>query len=339
MRKETLEEEYNKSIGAIDDFRKNLSEQINNLITTSDIPLGIDLESRVKEWRSIVNKLERKELQLNSVHDLTDLVGVRIILLFKRDLDVVSSLIKNNFDVISEDDKLDSLSDNKFGYQSRHYIIKIPESWLKVPSFSACKDFRAEVQVRTLSQHIWAATSHKLQYKHEESVPVQLRRALNRASAMLEVVDLEFERILIERNGYIDSLNEKSNNNLTQDELLNVDSLMFVAAKYLPPENSRIDEPFDALLNELIDNGITKVDQLIEVIQRTESHWRKDEKEKLAKAKKQSPQSWWTVDKGEDNTEARLKRGVFLTHVGLIRSATKYFFKENGETYNSIKMS
>lgn len=333
---EVLEEEYNKSIGSIDDFRKNLSDQINKLIITSNIPLGIDLESRVKDWGSIINKLERKDLKLKTIHDLTDLVGLRVILLFKRDLDVVSSLIKRYFDVISEDDKLDSLEDDKFGYQSRHYVIKVPESWLEVPSFSSCKDFKAEVQVRTLSQHIWAATSHKLQYKNEENVPVQLRRALNRASAMLEVVDLEFERILIERDRYIDLLNVKSNSNLTQDELLNVDSLMFVANKYLPSKNARKNEPFDALLNELINNDITKVDQLIEIIQSTKVKWEKDEKNSLKRAQEQPPQDWWTINQGEDNTEARIKRGVFLTHTGLIRSAAKIYFKEKGEHYESI---
>jgi ppGpp synthetase/RelA/SpoT-type nucleotidyltranferase len=36
---------------------------------------------------------------------------------------------------------------------------------------------RAEVQVRTTAQHIWAAASHKLQYKHEESDAVNGSRS------------------------------------------------------------------------------------------------------------------------------------------------------------------
>nr|WP_286176244.1 MULTISPECIES: hypothetical protein [unclassified Enterobacter] len=333
VNKGDLQDEYNKSIGAIDDFRKNLSDQLTKLIFESGVPLGINLESRVKEWGSIAEKVDRKELNLKTVHDLTDLIGFRIILLFKRDLDVISNLIKENLNVISEDDKLESLDDNKFGYQSRHYIVKIPKSWLKVPSFVSCKDYKAEIQVRTLSQHIWAATSHKLQYKNEENIPVQLRRAINRASAMLELVDLEFERILIERDGYFDILNQKSNDNLTQDEHLNIDSLRFIASRYLPIENLSGIEPYDELMSELTSNGILKVDQLVDIIKSTEEFWINEERTRVAKVSNESAKSWWTKGKGEDDTEARIKRGVFYTHVGLIRHAVEHYLEGIGKQY------
>jgi ppGpp synthetase/RelA/SpoT-type nucleotidyltranferase len=336
VNKVDLQDEYNKSIGAIDDFRKNLSDQLTKLIFESGVPLGINLESRVKEWGSIAEKIDRKDLKLKTVHDLTDLIGFRIILLFKRDLDVISDLIRKNLSVISEDDKLETLNDNKFGYQSRHYIIKIPKSWLKVPSFVSCKDYKAEVQVRTLSQHIWAATSHKLQYKNEENIPVQLRRAINRASAMLEIVDLEFERILIERDGYLDDLNKKSNDNLTRDEYLNIDSLRFIASKYLPHENLSGIEPYDELMSELTLNKILKVDQLVDILKSTEKFWMDEEKNRVAKMSNASVEYWWTKGEGEDDTEARIKRGVFYTHVGLIRNAVEHYLKENNKTFRRL---
>ncbi|HAS1136412.1 TPA: RelA/SpoT domain-containing protein, partial [Enterobacter cloacae] len=96
MNEEELESEYKKTVGAIDDFRKNVFEQLSNLIISSQVPLGINLESRVKDWLSIRNKIERKELKIITIHDISDLIGFRIILLFKRDLDVVSDIIKKN---------------------------------------------------------------------------------------------------------------------------------------------------------------------------------------------------------------------------------------------------
>lgn len=48
MNEEELESEYKKTVGAIDDFRKNVFEQLSNLIISSQVPLGINLESRVK---------------------------------------------------------------------------------------------------------------------------------------------------------------------------------------------------------------------------------------------------------------------------------------------------
>ncbi|HDR2370548.1 MULTISPECIES: GTP pyrophosphokinase [Enterobacter] len=337
MNEEELESEYKKTIGAIDDFRKNVLEQLSNLIISSQVPLGINLESRVKDWLSIRNKIERKELKIITIHDISDLIGFRIILLFKRDLDVVSDIIKKHFDVISEEDKFDSLEDNKFGYQSRHYIIKVPSAWLKVPSFKPFKNYKAEIQLRTLSQHIWAATSHKLQYKNEDSVPISLRRALNRASALLEVVDLEFERILIGREGYVETLNEKSKSNLTQDEFLNVDSLKFIADKHLPKENAKRIEPYDELLKELLLNDITKVDQLAKILDENKEFYRKKEMARLHDAMNSSGEDWWTTGQDEDDTDVRVNRGVFFSHVGLIRVAVEEHIKNLGGKYRRVE--
>jgi ppGpp synthetase/RelA/SpoT-type nucleotidyltranferase len=72
-------------------------------------------------------------------------------------------------------------------------------------SYGALAYFRMvfELQLRTLAQHIWAVASHKLQYKREASVPVPIRRSINRVSALLEMVDLEFDRVLLEREQYV----------------------------------------------------------------------------------------------------------------------------------------
>jgi len=50
----------------------------------------VPLESRVKKLESLFEKLERKTMALEHVVDLDDFVGVRIILLFKRDLEKVT---------------------------------------------------------------------------------------------------------------------------------------------------------------------------------------------------------------------------------------------------------
>jgi hypothetical protein len=57
------------------------------------------------------------------------------------------------------------------------------------------KDLKAEVQVRTVLQHAWAAISHALQYKHEQEVPKHLARQLFRLSGLLELADEEFSSL------------------------------------------------------------------------------------------------------------------------------------------------
>ncbi|HIF6332154.1 TPA: GTP pyrophosphokinase, partial [Raoultella ornithinolytica] len=198
MENNNVSADYMVNYGIANEFKKSLVDQIERVLMESDITLGVPIESRVKDLDSLMEKLERKEIDIEKVSDLDDLIGLRVILLFKRDLDLVTKCLKETFIILHEEDKLDVLEEDKFGYQSRHYIIKVPDEWLKLPTYSKFGEFKAEIQVRTLAQHIWAAASHKLQYKHEKSVPPQLRRAINRASAVLEVIDLEFERILID---------------------------------------------------------------------------------------------------------------------------------------------
>jgi hypothetical protein len=50
----------------------------------------------------------------------------------------------------------------------------------------------AEVQVRSVLQHAWAAISRKLDYKVATQAPIVLRRRLFRLSALLELADDEF---------------------------------------------------------------------------------------------------------------------------------------------------
>lgn len=99
--------------------------------------------------------------------DLDDLIGIRVILLFHRDLERIDRILRDELDVLAAEDTGSRLSETQFGYQSQHYIVRIPESWQNTPSFSGLRSLTAEVQVRTVAQHIWAAASHKLQYEQE----------------------------------------------------------------------------------------------------------------------------------------------------------------------------
>jgi putative GTP pyrophosphokinase len=64
-----------------------------------------------------------------------------------------------------------------------------------LPEWSAYQGMRAELQVRTVLQHAWAAIDHKLAYKRESDVPKGLLRQLSRVSALLEVGDEQFEAV------------------------------------------------------------------------------------------------------------------------------------------------
>ncbi len=309
MTDEELKEQHSIYGSVAELFRRVMVEQIDVILSENKLSLGVPIESRVKTLSSIINKDNRKPLKIESIVDLDDYVGIRLIMLFKRDVEKVISCLKEHFIILKQENKLDELDEDRFGYQSHHYVIQPPEEWLRVPSFSDFKNMKVEVQIRTLSQHIWAAASHKLQYKKEQSVPLPLRRAINRVSALLEVVDFEFERVLSEREGYVET------SRLDRGTMLDVELLKMIAASELPPDNKSDDENYDDLLSELIKNKIITVGECIDAL-----------KSGLPSAIEEDKAMVRRIISNEDDydDESELKRarlGVFFTHVGLIRTA------------------
>ncbi|HCT9405164.1 TPA: RelA/SpoT domain-containing protein, partial [Raoultella ornithinolytica] len=89
MENNNVSADYMVNYGIANEFKKSLVDQIERVLMESDITLGVPIESRVKDLDSLMEKLERKEIDIEKVSDLDDLIGLRVILLFKRDLDLV----------------------------------------------------------------------------------------------------------------------------------------------------------------------------------------------------------------------------------------------------------
>lgn len=304
MEIQQLKADYTHQIANAERLREALKGQIEFML--SSVTLGVPIESRVKTWSSIEERLSRKPIELQKIADLDDLIGLRIILLFRRDLETALEAIRSQLDVLNAEDKASILTHTQFGYQSHHYIVRVPTGWQKIPSFSGLGHLKVELQIRTLAQHIWAAASHKLQYKQEDAVPPLLMRSIYRVSALLETVDLEFERVLDARRDYSASIGVEATS-----EDLNVDLLASILSKIFPDKNRKGDEPYAEFLDELIRAGITTGRQLEDIINRNLAYVLKEEKAALS-----GKASYRT-------SPERLARGVFFSHVGFARSAIK----------------
>ncbi len=302
---DTLEQEYNSQAERAEGIRVYLHEKLQALFRENSVTLAVPLESRVKTWESIREKLERKSLSLEQIADLNDLIGFRIILLFSRDVEKVRTMIRSTFDVTQEEDKSDLLRDSMFGYHSVHYVVLMPAHWREFP-FLGLDRWHAEIQVRTIAQHLWAAASHKLQYKMESGVPAQIRRSIYRVSALLETVDLEFERVLAEREEYI-----KQPIPQETDDALNVDNLAQILYNQFPKENLMEFETYAELLQDLARVDIESVSQIRElIIKNMDSAFAKNEQR--VKERRKSGDYRGTSKK-------RIDAGVFYNHVGLMR--------------------
>lgn len=320
MNIDALRIQYQDEAGRAERLREAVVAQLSALLASNEVTLGVPMESRVKSWASLAEKLDRKQIALDSLIGFHDLIGVRVILLFRSDLLKVLKLISSTFEVVSLEDTAARLGDSEFGYQSQHFVVRLPKSWLLLPSLTGLNDFCVELQVRTIAQHIWAAASHKLQYKQESGVPRPLRRTINRVSALLETVDLEFERVLDERRVYLQD--SKAPNAAT--EPLNVDSLAAVLTELLPHENKGEEDSYADLLNDLISFKINTPEQLRLILTKHAEYAKRSDRSRVDEIRADKS----TAEPGYRSSE-RFARGVFYTHVGLAREALRAEYGED----------
>ena len=295
-----LHAEYERLEPNAHQFCQELARQLTKLLGTEGIAAAVPIQARVKEWPSIQRKLDHLELDVASVAEIQDLVGLRIILLFQRDVPRTCQLLDERFEVIKREDVGERLRPDQFGYASTHYVVALSETWTNLPSFGSATHLRCEVQVRTLAQHLWAAVSHRLQYKSEESVPATLRRSIHRASALLELVDLEFERVLNERGNYAEVIDE-----LPEEEGINVVMLQLLLSDSFPDVHFSEHDAWLRLLTECLHFGVDNRRDLAALV---------DEGREIAQALE--PALRQTV---ADGAVALDREGAVLTYTDLAR--------------------
>jgi len=310
----TTLEQYRILSANLERLRSQVLAQLNELVEKSDITLGFPIESRTKTWESISEKGRRKKLNDDALLAIPDLVGFRIILLFQRDIEAVISQLEAAFTGLQKENAGARLGEAQFGYASIHLLCEIPNEWNKIPTFKGLNGIKFEIQVRSLAQHIWASASHKLQYKNEVNVPSQVKRSLHRVSAILELIDLELDRVLVERASY---KSDQKAQELTGE--LNTDLLKLIMDKMLPSANKNTGESYDELVDELIAVGLTTAEETIAFIEGNLAYALDDDKKRVEGFRKSA--------KKLDQTPERDAVGVYYAHTGLMRTMIQHVYE------------
>ncbi|WP_088044395.1 GTP pyrophosphokinase family protein [Bacillus sp. EAC] len=151
------------------------------------------IKSRIKKPESIIQKLERKGLDLtqeNIEHHINDVAGVRISCSFISDIYKIYDLLRQQDDIyiIEVKDYIKNPKPN--GYKSFHMIIEIP-----IFLASETKKVKVEIQIRTVAMDFWASLEHKIFYKYNKKVPKEILESLNEASATVNSLDFKMESI------------------------------------------------------------------------------------------------------------------------------------------------
>lgn len=190
--------EYAAQRNEYEAFADSVCQLIHRLIQDAGIEI-VGIENRTKTLDAFKEKVDRPEKaqKYRYCNEVTDLSGIRVIAYRQEEHDQICNIVRENFiiDLENSANKEDLLDPDKFGYRSMHFVVSYGKDRIKLPEFKRFVGKKAEVQVRTVLQHAWAAIDWKLRYKTDIGVPNDIRRRLYRISALLESADDDFSRV------------------------------------------------------------------------------------------------------------------------------------------------
>ena len=226
-----LLEEYREAIPVFERMQEEVlatlrdALQRNGLIVTA-------IESRIKTEESLTGKLALKGGKYATLSDITDILGARIVTFYTDDVDRIAAMAEQLFEIDWENsvDKRMLHELDSFGYNSLHYICKMPGY-----------DYRFELQLRTTLQHAWASINHDIGYKSGVEIPREYMRRINRMAGLLEMADDEFSRIRTEITDYRRRVQQLVQNGKLDDVLLDGDTFnSYLQARPFDSLNKRI---------------------------------------------------------------------------------------------------
>lgn len=154
-----------------------------------------DVTTRPKEMDSLIRKLIRKPA--HTYDTLGDKAGVRVIVRYKDEVTPILAIAGTVFQLSDIENTADRLKPETVGYLGVHATVKLRVHDSRAESYPPT-NFFAELQVRTLAQHLWAEMAHNTVYKNDETLkPLsnELKRRIYILAGTIELADEEFDRI------------------------------------------------------------------------------------------------------------------------------------------------
>lgn len=166
--------------------------------------------------------IEEPHLHYNKVFNIIrDLAGVRIVLLFEEDLELVKEIfetLNRDEDLIVKDVKFykQSIEDEDsnippadkeriFNYRSLHVTVKPGKNRLNLIEYRNLVDVQCEIQFRSVLAHAWADVNHDLDYKHRDVIKEVLPDTQN----LLKKDFADLSEKLLKNDKFLNSIREK----------------------------------------------------------------------------------------------------------------------------------
>lgn len=255
-------EEYSKNREVYIEFADRILDIIKMLIKQGHPELKIaSFSRRAKEIESLRKKLSKDKYNENS--EITDLAGVRIITYSRKDIEIISKIVKDNFEIDEKNsvDKTLKLEEDKVGYRAIHYVVSFDENRIRMPENQIFKELKCEIQITSLIAHTWSEIIHEKGYKFEGDLPVKLARRMNLLAGMLELADLELDAYVESYDNYVDKIEKEVERGCLKYEINSMSLEQFMAWRF-PKISPQIFRDLELVLKELKSFGLKTIEEL-----------------------------------------------------------------------------
>lgn len=155
------------------------------------------IQMRIKSPESILEKLTRKNLPLNTegMKELNDIAGVRVVCHYLNDIQYIAQLLIMHEDIhlVRKANYIEYPKES--GYRSLHLVVKVP-IYLK----DRVENIPVEIQMRTIAMDCWATLEHELLYKNNHQVSDEVHIRLKECADRIAITDAELQKIYQELN-------------------------------------------------------------------------------------------------------------------------------------------
>jgi ppGpp synthetase/RelA/SpoT-type nucleotidyltranferase len=211
-------EQFSKYL-AVQATYKDLAETLGKILVkaANRYAPAARVDKREKAPVSFAEKIIRKyDKYKDPLKSMTDLAGARVVTYTQDEAQAICAWIESEdglglwIDRANSVDKLTELGEDKFGYVAVHYVVELRGDAIlgepiapNVRSVPGERSYRAEIQVATQLQHVWAAIGHDRIYKSAIKAPPELKRRLSGIAALLETADAAFAEGVRQLDAYL----------------------------------------------------------------------------------------------------------------------------------------
>lgn len=208
LKEEELIFNYQKLKNILDQWGSFVDKKLVELLSTDsrfDVSLNLEIKPlhRLKDDYKLIKKaFYRNKKYDNPLLEITDKVGTRIVVTTRKDVEIVSEIIKTNrtfWDIFEDKPSEEFILDPaKFGYQAYHFLLRPKKT---VSFFDKIEEeeldyYICEVQIKSLAQHAWAQINHDTTYKGPFESDSAVIRTMAKIMAISEMSDDYYDMIL-----------------------------------------------------------------------------------------------------------------------------------------------